>query len=114
MISIIPHSCYNETLASPPPLLVGIIALAVLIRYQNQEIPKGAVKLVFTVGIADFVSSFFFGYTSAATPFQLFAFDLPNQVSLYPTGLIPLFLDRPSPSAALRRAAVRRAVRGQR
>jgi len=73
-------------------LLVGIIALAVLIRYRNQEIPKGAVKLVFTVGIADFVSAFFFGFTSAATPFQLFAFDLPNQVSLYPTGLIPLFL----------------------
>ncbi len=73
-------------------LLVGIIALAVLIRYRNQEIPKGAVKLVFTVGIADFISAFFFGFTSAATPFQLFAFDLPNQVSLYPTGLIPLFL----------------------
>ncbi len=73
-------------------LLVGIIALAVLIRYRNQEIPNGAVILVFTVGIADFVSAFFFGITSSATPFQLFAFDQPNQVLLYPTGLIPLFL----------------------
>ena len=73
-------------------LLVGIIALAVLIRYRNQEIPNGAVKLVFTVGISDFVSAFFFGITSSATPFQLFAFDQPNQVLLYPTGLIPLFL----------------------
>ena len=73
-------------------LLVGIIALAVLIRYRNQEIPNGAVKLVFTVGITDFVSAFFFGITSSATPLQLFAFDQPNQVLLYPTGLIPLFL----------------------
>ncbi len=73
-------------------LLVGIIALVVLIRYRSQEIPNGAIKLVFTVGIADFVSAFFFGFTSSATPFQLFAFDQPNQVLLYPTGLIPLFL----------------------
>ncbi len=73
-------------------LLVGIIALAVLIRYRGQEIPNGAVILVFTVGIADFVSAFFFGITSSATPLQLFAFDQPNQVQLYPTGLIPIFL----------------------
>ncbi len=73
-------------------LLVGIIALAVLIRYRNQEIPKGAVILLITVGITDFVSAFFFGVTSAANPLQLFAFDQPNQVLLYPTGLIPLFL----------------------
>ncbi len=57
-----------------------------------QEIPNGAVKLVFTVGITDFVSAFFFGITSSASLFQLFAFDQPNQVLLYPTGLIPLFL----------------------
>ncbi len=73
-------------------LLVGIIALAVLIRYRSREIPNGAVKLVFIVGITDFVSAFFFGFTSSATPLQLFAFDQPNQVLLYPTGLIPLFL----------------------
>ena len=63
-----------------------------LIRYRNQEIPNGAVILVFTIGITDFVSAFFFGFTSSATPFQLFAFDQPNQVQLYPTGLIPIFL----------------------
>ncbi len=73
-------------------LLVGIIALAVLIRYRSQEIPNGAVILVFAVGMADFVSAFFFGVTSSATPLQLFAFDQPNQVQLYPTGLIPIFL----------------------
>ncbi len=78
--------------ASWGDLLVGIIALAVLIRYRNQEIPNGAVILLITVGIADFVSAFFFGVTSSAGPIQLFAFDRPNQVVLYPTGLIPLFL----------------------
>ncbi|MCH8062376.1 MAG: hypothetical protein IH861_07730 [Chloroflexi bacterium] len=41
----------------------------------------------------DFVSAFYFGFTSSSTsPFQLFAFDQPNQLLLYPTGLIPLFL----------------------
>ena len=73
-------------------LLVFLLALAVLIRYRNQEIPNGAIILIFTVGIADFVSAFFFIFTSSATPFQLFAFDQPNQLTLYPTGLIPLFL----------------------
>jgi len=73
-------------------LLVGIIALTVLIRCRNQEIPNGAVILLFTVGITDFVSAFFFGFTSSASPIQLFAFDQPNQVQLYPTGLIPVFL----------------------
>jgi len=73
-------------------LLVGIIALVVLIRYRSQEIPNGAIILVFTVGIADFASAYFFGVTSSATPFQLFAFDQPNQVLLYPTGFIPIFL----------------------
>lgn len=73
-------------------LLVGIIALGVLVRYRNQEIPDGAVKLVFGVGIADFASALFFGFASSATPVQLFAFDQPNQVLLYPTGLIPLLL----------------------
>ena len=73
-------------------LLVGIIALVVLIRYRRQKIPNGAVILVFTVGIADLISAFFFGFASSATPLQMFALDQPNQVLLYPTGLIPLFL----------------------
>ena len=36
--------------------------------------------------------AFFFGFTSSATPLQLFAFDNPNRVIEYPLGLIPLFL----------------------
>ena len=48
--------------------------------------------LVATVGLLDFVSAFFFGFTSAASPLQLFAFDNPNRVIEYPLGLIPIFL----------------------
>ena len=42
--------------------LVSIIALTVLIRYRNQVIPNGAVIIVFTAGIIDFISAFFFGF----------------------------------------------------
>jgi hypothetical protein len=73
-------------------LLTGIVALYVVTKYRNETIPPGAVKLVATLGIIDFASAFFFGFTSSATPIQLFAFENPNTVIQYPTGLIPLFL----------------------
>ena len=73
-------------------LLAGIVALVVLWRYWDQEIPSRAVILVAVVGLLDFASAFFFGFTSAASPMQLFAFDNPNRVTEYPLGLIPVFL----------------------
>ncbi|MEM6282588.1 MAG: hypothetical protein AAF787_10380 [Chloroflexota bacterium] len=74
-------------------LLVGIVAIAVLVRYRHQAtIPDRAVILVFVLGIADFTSAFFFGFTSSESPLQLFAFQNPNPVLDYPTGLIPLYL----------------------
>ncbi len=73
-------------------LLAGIVALAVLVRYPKGPVPAAAVILVAVVGLVDFASAFFFGFTSSASPVQLFAFDNPNQVLLYPLGLIPVFL----------------------
>ncbi len=73
-------------------LLTGLIAAYILIRFWNQTIPKFWVILVATVGLLDFVSAFFFGFTSSETPIQLFAFDNPNRVTEYPLGLIPMFL----------------------
>ncbi len=73
-------------------LLAGLVACAVLIRYPTGKVPDGAVLLVATIGLADFASAFFFGFTSSATPIQLFAFDNPNPVIEYPLGLIPMFL----------------------
>ncbi|WP_299706250.1 hypothetical protein [uncultured Tateyamaria sp.] len=73
-------------------LVAGIVAAGVLIRYWDQTIPARAVVLVAVVGLLDFTSAFFFGFTSAASPLQLFAFDNPNRVIEYPLGLIPVFL----------------------
>jgi len=73
-------------------LLAGLLAAYVLYRYWNTPIPPRAVIAVAVVGLADFASAFFFGFTSSATPVQLFAFDNPNQVLEYPLGLIPMFL----------------------
>jgi hypothetical protein len=44
------------------------------------------------LGIADFVSAFFFGFFSSAGPQQLLFPEVPNRALLFPTGLIPLFL----------------------
>ena len=72
---------------------VAIIAAAVLIFYKKPaKLPARAIHLVGILGVLDFASAFFFGFFSAATPVQLFSFDNPNQVSLFPTGMIPLFL----------------------
>lgn len=73
-------------------LLAGLVALAVLYRYLSDKISARAVILVAVVGLLDFTSAFFFGFTSAESPLQLFAFDNPNRVIEYPLGLIPVFL----------------------
>lgn len=72
-------------------MLTAIIAIAVLVRYRGKAIPRSAILLVFTVGMIDFASAIFFGITSSETLLQLFAFNTPNQVTLYPTGLIPFY-----------------------
>lgn len=71
---------------------VGLLALAVVVRYWGKAIPPRAVWLVAIAGLLDFTSAIFFGVTSANGPLQLFAFDNPNRVLEYPLGLIPLFL----------------------
>ena len=73
-------------------LAAALAAAAVLIRFRGRPIPPRAAYFVAAVGIADAVNAFFFGFLSSATPLQLFAFDRPNQVIDYPTGLIPMFL----------------------
>ncbi len=73
-------------------LVAGLVALGVLVRYPTGPVPARAVVLVAVVGLLDFASAFFFGFTSSATPLQLFAFDQPNRVLEYPLGLIPTFL----------------------
>lgn len=73
-------------------LLVGCVAAYVLWRFWQREIPTFWVLMVACLGLLDFASAFFFGFTSSATPIQLFSFEAPNKVIEYPLGLIPLFL----------------------
>ncbi len=74
-------------------VLVAVVALAVLIRFRRSAfIPAGAVFLVIVLGVADFLSAFFFGFTSSETPLQLFHPEVPNNAIVFPTGMIPLFL----------------------
>ena len=74
-------------------VLVAVVALSMLISYRGfKEIPARAIHIVGVLGVLDFSSAFFFGFTSSDTPLQLFAFENPNQATLFPTGLIPLFL----------------------
>ncbi len=74
-------------------ILVALVALAVLLRYRKATtIPPAPVFLVIVLGAADFLSAFFFGFTSSETPLQLFFPAVPNNVIVFPTGMIPLFL----------------------
>lgn len=73
-------------------IAVAALAAGVLIAYRNRpSIPEGAVRAVLFLGVADFLSAFFFGFTSSPGPQQLF-FGVQNNSLLFPTGLIPLFL----------------------
>lgn len=72
---------------------VALVALAVLLIYrQEREIPRAAVLLVIGLGVADFLSAFFFGFTSSEGPQQLFFPEVANNSLMFPTGMIPLFL----------------------
>lgn len=74
-------------------ILVALIALVVLLHFRDHgRIAGAAVLLVIAVGVADFISAFFFGFTSSETPLQLFYPEVSNNVIQFPTGLIPLFL----------------------
>ncbi|MEQ9606445.1 MAG: hypothetical protein RLN99_02135 [Kiloniellaceae bacterium] len=74
-------------------ILVAAVAATVLIFYRNRdEVPRAAVLLVFCLGVADFLSAFFFGFTSSVGPQQLFFPAVANNSLMFPTGMIPLFL----------------------
>lgn len=74
-------------------IAVGLFALFVLIRYRNlPQLPNWSIVAVAILGILDFLSAFFFGFTSTEGPGQLFHPEIINNTLQFPTGLIPLFL----------------------
>jgi hypothetical protein len=74
-------------------VLAAIVALCVLLLYPSgRQIARTAIWLVAVVGILDFISAFFFGFTSSEGPQNLFPQEQPSQLIEFPTGMIPLFL----------------------
>ncbi len=74
-------------------IIVGVTAAAVLLAYRNRtQLPRAALLMVLALGVADFIGAFFFGITSSAGPLQLFFPAVNNDLLLFPTGMIPLFL----------------------
>jgi hypothetical protein len=74
-------------------ILVAIVALGVLLGHgRSERIAKTAIVAVIVLGVADFISAFFFGFTSAEGPQQLFDTAVASKLLLFPTGMIPLFL----------------------
>lgn len=74
-------------------IIVGLGAAIVLIAYRNRaELPRSAIVTVLVLGVLDFLGAFFFGFTSSPGPQQLFFPEVTNDLLLFPTGLIPLFL----------------------
>ncbi len=71
-------------------LIVGLTAAVLIFMYK--KVPYWAVVLVLIIGVIDFISAITFGITSQPNPLQIFAVGFSNQVNLFPTGLIPLFL----------------------
>jgi hypothetical protein len=72
--------------------IVGLTALLITIYYKDSMIPKKFVVALLIMGIIDFTSAIFFGFTSQPSVVQLFAIGFNNQTNLFPTGMIPFFL----------------------
>ncbi len=74
-------------------ILAGLLALYFIVVYRNHTgLPKVAIFIVLIVGVSDFVSAFFFVFTSSETPGQLFFPETKSLLINFPTGMIPLFL----------------------
>jgi hypothetical protein len=75
-------------------VLVGVLAPVVAIAYRRG--PRENTNLVSVwnlFGLADLVVAVTAGFLTSPSAFQLFAFDLPNElISRFPLVLIPVFL----------------------
>lgn len=71
-------------------IIVGLFALFLFLKYKEPQ--KSGLIILIVVGLLDFMSAFFFGFTSFQGPAQLFAIGFENQANLFPTGVIPFYL----------------------
>ena len=73
-------------------LIVGCFALIGLIYFRHREnFPNKFVILIIVIGIIDFISAGFFGFTTGESPLQLFFPPEKSTLIYFPTGMIPLF-----------------------
>lgn len=74
-------------------VVVGVWATIVLLLHRKREtIPAIFVYSVIGLGMADFLSAFFFGFTSDPSDPLLFGSDASDTPVVFPIGLIPLYL----------------------
>jgi hypothetical protein len=76
-------------------IATAIVAGIILYMYRgpSNKIKGFAVYFLVAFGMLDFVSTFFFGFTSSESPIQLFYPDPVSQLINFPTGsMVPLFL----------------------
>jgi hypothetical protein len=71
-------------------IMVGLFAVVLFLNFD--KIPESRLVVLIVLGILDFLSAFFFGFTSFEGPAQLFAVGFDNKANLFPTGVIPFFL----------------------
>jgi hypothetical protein len=75
-------------------VLVGVLAPVVAIAYWRGPRKNADLVLAWNLfGLADLVVAVMTGMLTSPSPFQLFAFDLPNELaSQFPLVLVPVFL----------------------
>lgn len=72
---------------------IGILAATVLLVHRNSaHISAFAIGLVIILGLVDLSSAFFFAFTTTAGPGQIFFPEIANNISLFPVGVVPMFL----------------------
>lgn len=71
-------------------ILVGLFAIYTYITIRQAGRLK--MQILTAIGLLDFLSAFFFGFTSMEGPAQLFAEGFENRANLFPTGIIPFCL----------------------
>jgi hypothetical protein len=75
-------------------VLVGVLAPVVAVAYARGPEKNGDLVSAWNIfGMVDLIVAVATGFSTSPSPFQLFAFDQPNElVSVFPLVLIPTYL----------------------
>ena len=75
-------------------MLVGVLAPFAASAYARRgNYAAGRVRAWNMIGIADLIVAVTMGFLTSRSPFQMFAFDAPNQlITTFPLAIIPAFI----------------------